>query len=360
MTDTFDHGGNIFSIARSLGVSPDDLLDFSASINPIGLAGGVKRAVLDAFDMITHYPDSDSTELKQALSRFHGVEETQVIVANGSTELIYLLPRLAGGSRGLIVAPAFSEYAKALNRAGMEVDYLKLDAEDGFRFNPEMLRKKLSSGFDMMFLCNPGNPAGNLISRSCVGEVLELCRESGTFLVLDEAFMDFCENVSAKSIIVTSGNGVVLRSMTKFYAIPGLRVGYAMAASGLVKRLESIRGPWSVNTPAQVAALTSLSDKSHVRRTISFVETERSFLTGELARIGGMKPYPSAANYLLVRLEKGYAAGRLRLELMKRHILIRDCSNFEGLNSEFFRIAVRNREDNEKLLDSLREIFARP
>jgi threonine-phosphate decarboxylase len=360
MTDTFDHGGNIFSIARSLGVSPEDILDFSASINPLGFADGVKEAVSAAFDTVMHYPDSDSTELKQALSRFHGVDDTQVIVANGSTELIYLLPGLVGGSRGLIVAPAFSEYAKALNRAGMEVHYLELDAEDGFRFYPEMLRKKLSAGFDMMFLCNPGNPTGNLIPKSCIGQVLDLCREAGTFLVLDEAFMDFSESDSAKFIIVNDGNGVVLRSMTKFYAIPGLRVGYAMASSELVSRLASLRGPWSVNTLAQIAAVASLSDNSHVWRTINYIEKERAFLAGELARIGGMKPYPSAVNYLLVRVEKGFTAGKLRQELMKRHILIRDCSNFEGLNGEFFRIAVRKREENEKLLDSLREIFARP
>jgi threonine-phosphate decarboxylase len=359
MTETFDHGGNIFSIARSLGVSPGDILDFSASINPLGFADGVKEAVTAAFDTVMHYPDNDSTELKKALARFHGVSDTQITVANGSTELIYLLPRLVGGKKGLIVAPAFSEYAKALTRAGMEIHYLILNAEDGFRFSPEMLEKKLSSGFDMMFLCNPGNPTGNLIPKYVIGETLDLCRAAGTFLVLDEAFMDFSEPDSAKLIVLNEGNGVVLRSMTKFYAIPGLRVGYAMASSGLVGRLESLRGPWSVNTPAQIAAVASLSDESHVLRTCRFVESERAFLAGELARIGGMNPYPSVANYLLVRMEKDLGVGSLCHELMKRLILIRDCSNFEGLNGEFFRIAVRKREENEKLLDALRDIFAR-
>ncbi len=358
MTGTFDHGGNIFSMARSLGVSHEDILDFSASINPLGFAVGVKEAVSAAFDKVLHYPDSDCTELKQALSRLHGVNDTHIIVANGSTELIYLLPRLVGGRKGLIVAPAFSEYAKALNRAGMEVHHLDLDAGDGFRLSPEMLEDKLSAGFDMMFLCNPGNPAGNLIPGSVIAEVLDLCRTAGTFLVLDEAFMDFSEPESAKFVVLNSGNGIVLRSMTKFYAIPGLRVGYAMASSGLIRGLESLRGPWSVNTAAQIAAVASLADSSHAGRTIHFIENERAFLAGEIARIGGMMPYPSAANYLLVRLENGLSAGTLTRELMKRLILIRDCSNFHGLNGEFFRIAVRKREENEKLLESLREIFS--
>jgi threonine-phosphate decarboxylase len=359
MTDIFDHGGNIFSVARSLGVSPEDILDFSASINPLGFADGVKQRVSAAFDSVMHYPDSDATELKKALSLFHGVNDTQIIVANGSTELIYLLPRLIGGKRGLVVAPAFSEYAKALISAGMEVHYLKLDPEDGFHFSADMLEKSLSEGYDMMFLCNPGNPAGNLISRSVIREALDLCRAAGTFLVLDEAFMDFSEPDSAKSIVVNDGNGIVLRSMTKFYAIPGLRVGYALGSSGLVGTLRSLRGPWSVNTLAQIAAVASLSDESHVRRTSTFVENERTYLTDELARIGALKIYPSTANYLLIKIEKNISAGKLRLELMKRFILIRDCSNFEGLNGEFFRIAVRKREENEKLLDSLREIFVR-
>ncbi len=358
MTDTFDHGGNVFSMARSLGVSHEDVLDFSASINPLGVAVGVKDAVTASFDKVLHYPDSDSTELKQALSRLHGVNDTQIIVANGSTELIYLLPRLVGGRKGLIVAPAFSEYAKALSRTGMEVHYMDLDAEDGFRFSPEMLENKLSAGFDLMFLCNPGNPAGNLIPKAVIAEALDLCRAAGTFLVLDEAFMDFSESHSAKFVVLDGGDGIVLRSMTKFYAIPGLRVGYAMASSEIVCRLESLRGPWSVNTPAQVAAVASLSDSAHCGRTIDFIEKERAFLAAGIARIAGMKPYPSAANYLLVRLGKGFTAGTLSRELRKRLILIRDCSNFHGLSGEFFRIAVRKREENEKLLESLREIFS--
>lgn len=358
MTDTFDHGGNVFSMARSLGVSPDEIVDFSASINPLGFAAGVKEAVSGAFDKLLHYPDADSAELKQALSRLHGVSETQITVANGSTELIYLLPRLFGGGKGLIVAPAFSEYAKALTRAGMEVHYMDLRAEDDFSLSLEMLKSKLAAGFDMMFLCNPGNPAGNLIPRPVIEEALDLCRAAGTFLVLDEAFMDFCEPGSAKYDVLNSDNGIVIRSMTKFYAIPGLRVGFAMASSGIIDRLDSLRGPWSVNTAAQVAAVASLSDPSHAEHTLRFIERERAFLAEEIARIGGMKPYPSAANYLLVRLENGLDAGRLRRELMKRLILIRDCSNFHGLDGGFFRVAVRTREENERLLVSLREIFS--
>ena len=359
MTDNFDHGGNIFTIARSLGVEPEDILDFSASINPLGLAEGVREAVFASFDRVLHYPDSDSTELRQALAEFHGVDAEQILVSNGSTELIYLVPRLVGKGRGLIVAPAFSEYAKALFRAGMEVHYLNLNPENGFQFCPHELERTLAGGFELMFFCNPGNPSGALVPLTLVREVIDLCRAAGTFLVIDEAFMDFCEADSAKHLVIQDDQVMVLRSMTKFFAVPGMRVGYAVASGELIRRLEYLRGPWSVNTPAQIACLASLRDAGHMQRTIRCVEEERAFLAGELERIGELRPYPSAVNYLLVRTGKSHSSGELRKELLKRLILIRDCSNFEGLDDRFFRVAVRKREENGKLLEALREIFSR-
>ncbi len=358
MSDTFDHGGNIFTIARSLGVQPEDILDFSASINPLGLAEGVGEAVYASFDRVMHYPDSGSTELKKALAGFHGVDDARVTVANGSTELIYLIPRLlAGERRGLVVAPAFSEYAKALSSAGMEVNYLNLNAENGFRFSLEEFENRLSEGYDVVFLCNPGNPSGTLIPLPDIAAVLDLCRAAGTFLVLDEAFMDFCEEGSGKYLVMDRGQGIVLRSMTKFFAVPGLRIGYAMASPAIVRRLESMRGPWSVNTPAQIAGVVSLRDEEYIRRTIRYVEAERAFLASELARIEALRPFPSAVNYLLVRITEGYTASELRKELIKRFILIRDCSNFQGLDGGFFRVAVKKREENVKLLEALKEVF---
>lgn len=363
MTELFDHGGNIFTIARSLGVSPEKILDFSASINPLGFAEGVREAVFSAFDRVLHYPDSDSTELRQALARVHGVDARQIVVANGSTELIHLVPRLLeelpgmNGRRGLIVAPAFSEYGKALAKAGMEVHYLKLRADNGFRLCPDELEQALSGAFDVMFLCNPGNPTGTLIPPSVVEEVIELCRAAGTLLVLDEAFMDFCETDSGKHLVLQSDCGIVLRSMTKFYALPGLRVGYAVASERLALRMESLRGPWSVNTPAQFAGVAALTDTGYVRRTVNYVAGEREFLAQGMTAVGGLQPYPSVANYLLVTTREGNTATELRKELLKRFILIRDCSNFEGLNNRFFRVAVRTREENIKLLEALRVIL---
>jgi threonine-phosphate decarboxylase len=357
MTNDFDHGGNVFAVARQLGVPPEEILDFSASINPLGPPPGMREAVAAAFDRLVHYPDSDCTELTAALACRHGVEPSNACVANGSTELIFLLPRLLPLGRALLVAPTFSEYARALTQAGWGCDRFVLSPDDGFSLPLDALRRELAKGYGLLFLCNPGNPTGRLYVRSEVAALLDLCREAGTLLVLDEAFMDFCEEGSAKDLVVAGGAGVVLRSMTKFYAMPGLRLGYALASAPLVERLAALRPPWSVGTLAQAAGLSALADGGHAARTLDCVAVERAFLAVGLAALPGVRLYPGAANYLLARLDGGLAAAELQNRLIKERILVRDCANFAGLDGRFFRVAVRTREENGWLLAALGKVL---
>ena len=355
MINISDHGGTIFAIARSLGIKSEELLDFSASINPLGPAPGVREAFCSSFERVLHYPDRESFELRQTLSGVHHVGIDNIVVANGSTELIYLLPRLLSGTRGLIIAPGFSEYARALERAGWETDHLILSPADGFNLSLGNLAEKLAEGFDLLFLCNPANPTGALLPLKMIEEILGLCRSSGTFLVLDEAFMDFCEGASAKGLFAESGGGIVLRSMTKFYAIPGLRLGYAVGHADIIRRCAENLEPWSVNTPAQIAGVASLADGGYRERTVRYVSMERDALALGLAALPGLVPFLSAANYLLVEIRNGYSAADLRKRLLEKRILIRDCSNFQGLDGRFFRVAVRTGEENRLLLAALGE-----
>ena len=357
MKETFDHGGTVFAVARSLGVSPDAILDFSASINPLGPPQGVRGAVTSAFDRLVHYPDSTAAELRDALARRHGLLPGTICVANGSTELIYLVPRLAGGARGLVVAPPFSEYAKSLSRAGLEVDYLDLSPADGFALSLDFLDRRLAQGYDLLFLANPGNPTGALIPRDVVAEILRLCRSRGTFLVLDEAFIDFCEEESATPLVAQGDGAVVLRSMTKFYAIPGLRLGYAVGSEEVIARLSFLREPWSVNTLAQAAGLACLADTDYPARTRALVERERARLSAGIGALPRLAAYPSAANYLLVRIDAGPTARELAGRLLVERVLIRDCSSFRGLSERFFRVAVRGAGENMRLLDLLGKVF---
>lgn len=358
MSTDLEHGGNVFAVARSLGIAPEELLDFSASINPLGMAPAVREAVMASFDRLLHYPDSEATELRCALAELHGVADQNICVANGSTELIYLAPRLVEGKRGLIVAPPFAEYAKALELAGGSADYHELRPADGFALDRERLREQLGEGYDILFLGNPGNPTGRLVPRAEVAELLDICRSAGTFLVLDEAFMDFCEEGSAKELVCRNDRSVLFRSLTKFYGLPGLRLGCAIGSPKVIARLKALRGPWSVNGVAQVAGLASLADGEYRERTLALIDKERERLQAGLGRIAGLKPYPSAANYLLVEIVRGPAAGELCRKLLAERILLRNCANFAGLDDRFFRVAVRGRVENERLLAALAKVLA--
>jgi threonine-phosphate decarboxylase len=357
MSHTYDHGGNVFEVARQLGVAPDDIADFSASINPLGLSSMVRKAIIRSMDSLVHYPDSSHTELKQALAGHHGLSPAQIVVANGSTELIYHLPVMLHGTRALIVSPSFSEYVRALGQQHWDARYFILNHEDNFLLDLEALAHTLAGGYDALYFCNPANPGGTLYPLEIIEQVYSLCIASGTFLVLDEAFMDFCEAASAKRFMVKGDNGMVLRSMTKFFGIPGLRLGYAIANSTLAERLDAMGGPWSVNTLALAAGVAALQDTEHNRLTIEYIRQERSNLLDRLSELKQLKVYPSSANFLLAEITGGMSATELRDLLIPQRLLIRDCTNFMGLTPQFFRIAVRTKEENERLVGALKRIL---
>jgi threonine-phosphate decarboxylase len=215
----------------------------------------------------------------------------------------------------------------------------------------------LEDGFDLLILANPGNPTGALVPLPDVTELLELCRISGTVPVIDEAFMDFCEEESALSAVISDGHGVVSRSLTKFYSLPGLRLGYAVASAGVIEQVARLVPPWSVGTLVQAAGVAALADDAYRERTLRLIARERKFLAAGLAALPGVRPFPSAANYLLVELASALSATTLRDRLLPSRILIRDCTNFPGLSTRFFRVAVRGREENQQLLSSLAEIL---
>jgi threonine-phosphate decarboxylase len=355
---TYDHGGNIFEMARQLGTEPSDIIDFSASINPLGLSLMVKKSVICALDSLVHYPDNTHRELKEALADYHGLSPANFAVANGSTEIIYHLPAMLPGTRALIISPSFNEYVRSLLQQHWEVRHFILKPESNFSIDLAALEQTLAEGYDALYLCNPGNPNGTLSTLRTIEQVYQLCIASGTFLVLDEAFMDFCEDSSAKHFIVKGDNGIVLRSMTKFFGIPGLRLGYALSSSTLAERLDAMGGPWSVNTLALAAGVAALQDREHNQRTIEYIRRERRNLYDRLTELKQLKVYQSSANFLLAEITSGMSARELRDRLMHQRLLIRDCSNFMGLTPQYFRIAVRTTEENERLVGALKRILA--
>lgn len=352
------HGGNIWKASAERGASPEDLLDFSASINPLGPPASVRKAIIGALKSIPPYPDPFSTELKEAIAAFHGVRPAEVLPANGSNELIVALPRLLKSGPALIVEPAFSEYKKALELEGVSVRSHPLRERDGFRLNAARLKKALE-GCSIVYIANPSNPAGVLTGKDELLDVIAHAGKKGSLVVIDEAFADFT-GVSVIPEAIKAGGVIVLRSMTKFYAMAGLRLGYAVGEEGLMARLSAFIPAWSVNTLALKAGVAALLDRAFRKRTLEWFEAEKDFLFRGLGSVDGLEPFESSANYIMVKLKEGFDARGLSAELLEKDgMLIRELSAFEGLGSRFFRVAVLGREANKKLISALKRAIKR-
>jgi threonine-phosphate decarboxylase len=352
------HGGDVDAWARNAGIEAGAILDFSASINPMGPPPSARKAFVKSYREISRYPDPYGENLKSALAERHGMRSSEVLLGNGSTQLIYLICATLRPRNAMIVAPAFSEYANALTLAGATVRQFVLGADDGFRFSLQRFMTAWDKDCDIVFLPRPNSVTGQLISRVDIEKIADAALIRKCFLVIDEAFVDFVEAQSAKSMVRHNPHLIVLRSLTKYYALPGLRLGYLLADTSNVARFASYQEPWSVNTPALNVALACLNEPLFGIRTEQWLETERGFLSRSLATLAGFRAFPSRANFLLVKIEQdGLDTGQLRLFLARKGILVRDCDSF-GVGINYFRIAVKQRRDNQRLLAALKEGIA--
>jgi threonine-phosphate decarboxylase len=346
------HGGDVYHLARTLGLDLGDLLDFSANINPLGFPPGITGALQEALKEIVHYPDRRCLELTKDLAAYHRLRPEQILVGNGSTELIYLVARGLKPRKALIAAPAFSEYEHALAAADVPVAFQLTSEAQDFTLNAPLDPKDA----DLVFLAHPASPSGALLPPDLLLEVAAKLDGAGVFLLLDEAFVDFVEEVSLKTHLAQFPRVLLLRSFTKFFAIPGMRLGYLLGAPALISRLAGLQEPWSVNTLAQSMGRACLRDLDYMARSRALVREEREYLFQGLSSLPGLQPFPSAVNYLLVKLIRtDFTAASLQKALLARKIVIRDASNFRGLDERFFRVAVRARGENQQLLQALED-----
>lgn len=353
------HGGNIYQIIGQCKLGR--VTDFSANINPLGLPAGVREALNNHWDALLHYPDPDCVELKIELAKRHAITPDQILIGNGSIELIYLIPQVIKPKQSLILSPSFSELERACLISGSRIMRIGLREKDNFCLNVEDIIANLKA-VQLLSIVNPNNPTGILLSPEELSRLVEACQEYGVWLVVDEAFLDFVPQADKHSLInkaAVSERLIVLRSMTKFYALAGLRLGYTVANSAIISKLAELKPPWSVNQLAQRAGITALKDTDYPHKTRQLVKQQREFLLGELSGERQFKPYPTAANYLLVKLIDSYlTSGQLRDVLIDKGYLIRDCANFNGLDNSFIRLAVRKPEENRGLIEAIRECFS--
>ncbi|MCP4252064.1 MAG: threonine-phosphate decarboxylase [Candidatus Scalindua sp.] len=349
------HGGNIKQICDAYGLDPDEIIDFSASINPLGCPEVVRKAVSEQFNDVQHYPDSHSTDLRKTIAEKISCNESNVIIGNGSNELFYLIPRALKPGKGVLLQPTFAEFKDAFNNSNIEVVEIINEDKEFPIINPNI--SKLKSVKDgMVFLCNPNNPTGQLTRRE---DILELVNGNpNRTIVIDEAFMDFVDDDEKYSVIKDAPlmeNLIVVRSLTKFYGFPGLRLGYLVTNESIINKLMRYKEPWTVNTIAQVAGMAAIKDEEFAVNTREYVSGEKAFLYEGLTKITGIHPFQPTVNFVLVRIEDDVVTtSKIQNHLLQNNILIRDCSNFVGLDESFFRVAVKTREDNRKLLNALK------
>ncbi|MCE5263600.1 MAG: cobyric acid synthase [Deltaproteobacteria bacterium] len=349
------HGGNLRRIALASGRAMGEILDFSANINPLGPPESFRPLISARIAELVHYPDPDCTELVRAFSVRYGVSPDEVLMGNGSTELLFLLPQICGKARALIPCPAYLDYARAAELAGCTVVSIPLREEAGFAADLEAIGLQLR-GDEILLLGRPNNPTGQMIPAAGVRELA--AGHPGTLFVVDEAFADFAPEAEPLIAAGRPENIVILKSLTKFYAMPGLRLGAIVATPKRISRLRDRMPPWSVNTLAQAAGEACLRDSDYAAETCRFVGEWRAELAAALGALPGLFVYPGAANFLLVRTDRrDLDASEIGRRLLQEGIAIRDCANFAGLDRRFFRVAVRTAAENDRLCQALGQVW---
>jgi threonine-phosphate decarboxylase len=343
------HGGNIREAAENYGLNEKDILDFSANINPLGPSPRVIKTLIENMDAVVNYPDPDAKLLRATVSDRLGIPEEMIVAGNGAVEIIYLLMKTMQPRKALIPAPTFNEYEIAVRINRGRTKDLLLDEGKGFVLDKEEI-----------FICNPNNPTGNLTGRAEMEEIIQRAARLGKCVVIDEAFMDFVAdrvNYSAVELVSKYDNFFVLYSLTKFFAIPGLRLGIGLGNPGIIKRINEIRDPWNVNSFAQLAGIESLRDEEFIRSSVEYISGEKEYLYHRIMSVKGLRPFHPSVNYIFINVEaSGYSSAKISRVLGEQGILVRDCGTYKNLRPVYIRVAVKKREENDRLVAALNEL----
>ena len=370
------HGGNIFQFAHEQRIEPYEVVDFSANINPLGPSQRGLDALNAQLRYISHYPDATNDDVLNAIADTYEMDKHQIIVGNGAAELLYAICRLPGYTGAFVPAPGFSEYKEALEASKIpvrdifyrpreddngkpyfEVPYLALET-----FAAEL---KGQDGRIIVFLGNPNNPDGTLLDKDHIRTVASMLKDANSLLVIDESFIDFVGNDplqdnehSMRSLVNEFDNIIVVHSFTKFYAVPGLRIGAAFANKTLITQLQQYIPSWSVNTLAQAYTKAALNDVDYIKRTKQELNEERAFMYNALDAIEGITVYLPSANFILFQVnQEGITANYINEELKKYNMIVRNCDSYVGLTNHWVRIAIKDHDTNIKLVDKLTNIL---
>lgn len=347
------HGGALRQFSEKYGIPEREVLDFSSNINPLG----PPPLVLEALDQIArelpHYPDPEAREFRGEVARHFPLWPENVIAGNGAAELLDLIVRFLRPRRALLIEPAFLEYRRLMQLAGAEIRSLSLKEKDSFLFTHGEILNALS-GVEVVILGHPNNPTGTAMERADLTDFMKEAKRRDIFVILDEAFVDWVPELSLGSEVRDDSYFFIIRSLTKFFALPGIRIGYGLGSRKLIEKLSGLQVPWSCNRVAQRLGILALRDDAFMETSRQWLIQEKEKLVFELGKIPWLKVYPGLANFLLLRFSGPPAGSSLIEEMGHQGIYVRGLAEFPGLGPFYFRIAVRTAGENQKLIAFLK------
>ena len=352
------HGSDVEKIAEKYGLNKDEITSFSANVNPLGISPLLREKFRENVDCIQRYPDREYRTLKEALARYLDCSPKNIMVGNGTTELISLFIGIASPRRAIIVGPTYSEYERSVNIAGGKTSYFPLREDNGFSLDMDLLCERITPDTDLIILCTPNNPTGTTVKRSDMRRLLDVAKERSCYVMVDETYIEFCDDereLTAIPLVESHNNIVVLRSTSKFFACPGLRLGYAITADDdTLSSAGRKKNPWMIHTLAAENAMYMFSDTEYIKETKELISSERERLYEKYKNTDRFLPFKPKANFMLMKIkEDGLKSSALFEKAIHENMMIRDCQSFPFLDDSFVRICFMKKEDNDRLFDCL-------
>jgi len=353
------HGGNIRIANEIYGFSPEEFIDFSANINPLGPPEQIRNIIANAVNEIQNYPDIEYVKLKNALSKFYNIPVSNIIAGNGSAELIDLFIRVSGKKNGIIIEPNFYEYERGLKNSGIIPEYLTGREEKNFKVEIDKIVSALKRD-SIVFISSPNNPVGYTYSKKEIEYLLLEIKKQNSLLFVDEAFIDFTINkkkVTVAGEIENNRELIILQSLTKILAVPGLRLGMLFASAEIISNMNLLKIPWSINCFASALGEKINFFDEFIQQSANQIFDEKKRMEKKLNKISALKVLNGEVNYFLCKLNQKYCYEKFEMYLGQNKILIRSCVNYPGLTKQFFRIAVKTKNENDRLIQKMNEFF---
>ena len=349
------HGSDLEKIERIYGIKKEEIISFSANVNPLGISPRLRETLAEHIDAITTYPDREYTSLRQCMAQYVSTDPDNIIVGNGSTELISLFIQIRHPKKALIIGPTYSEYEREITLEGGTTLYYPLREEDDFHLNVSELTAHLNESMDLLVICNPNNPTSSCISNKEMRQILDVCKQHDIFVMLDETYVEFAdheEEITSVPLVHYYNNIIILRGTSKFFAAPGLRLGYAITGNhDLLKIINTRKNPWMINSLAAIAGEIMFRDTEYIQKTRQLISAERNRIYERFACNPDFKVYRPSGNFMLVRLLKPHVTSQDLFDAaIRQGMMIRDCSTFPFLDNRYIRFCFMNPADNDRLI----------